>query len=149
MTVQYIDGQQPVSIADVDRLERLIGRSLPIDYRQHLARQDGGFVESNSMALHSVFGLSDDAKYSTNIWKRLAVFRNRVPDWLLPVAQDVYGNLFAISTRDDDFGSVWFWDHEEESDEGEPASEDNITLVSSNWNEFFEGLEPVADAEDA
>lgn len=77
------------------------------------------------------------------MWRKLETFRDRVPGWLLPVAQDAYGNLFAISLREQDRGSVWFWDHEEEADEGEPASEDNIERRAPDWQTFIEAIRPA------
>lgn len=61
----------------------------------------------------------------------------------LPVARDEYGNLYTLSLREKDFGSVWFWDHEEEADEGDPPSEDNIEHRADGWNEFLAGLQHV------
>jgi hypothetical protein len=76
-------------------------------------------------------------------WGKLQTYHDRVPTWLLPVAGDEYGNLFAISLRANDFGSVWFWDHEEEADEGESPAEGNIELKAPNWAAFLEGLQPI------
>jgi hypothetical protein len=65
---------------------------------------------------------------------------------LLPVASDQFGNLFAVSLRDEDNGSVWFWDHEEEADEDEPPTEANIKLMGPDWSTFLRSLQPLAQA---
>jgi hypothetical protein len=61
----------------------------------------------------------------------------------LPVADDAFGNLFAISLRNDDRGSVWFWNHELEADEGEPPTEENLKLMAPSWPVFLDSLEKV------
>jgi hypothetical protein len=77
------------------------------------------------------------------MWENLDVYNGRVPSWLLPVADDEYGNLYAVSLRSHDLGSVWFWDHEEEADEGEAPSEENISRKAGSWGEFLQGLQAV------
>ena len=41
---------------------------------------------------------------------------------------------------------MWFWDHEEEADEGEPPSEDNIELKAPDWQTFLDTLRPLDEA---
>jgi hypothetical protein len=78
------------------------------------------------------------------MWSRLDTFAGRVPEWLLPVARDEYGNLFTVSLRDEDRSSVWFWDHEEESDdEDDEPTEDNLTCVADDWPIFLQSLGPL------
>lgn len=143
MAVGFIEPSEPAPPSAVDRLERRIGRSLPDDYRSFLLRQDGGWMQMNDGAVKEILGVRDDASYNASLWRALDTFNERVPNWLLPVARDEYGNLYALSLRQQDFGSVWFWDHEEEADEGEPPSEENIELRAPNWDEFLAGLQPV------
>ena len=88
-------------------------------------------------------GVRPDAPDWANMWDMLDALDGRVPQWLLPVAMDEYGNIFAVSLRADDFGSVWFWDHEEEADEDEPPTEDNIQFKTSGWNAFLASLQPA------
>jgi cell wall assembly regulator SMI1 len=143
MAVGFIEPSEPAPPSDVERLEHRIGRSLPDDYRNFLLRQDGGWMQMNDGAVKEILGVRDDASYNASLWQALDTYNERVPNWLLPVASDEYGNLYALSLRQEDFGSVWFWDHEEEADYGEPPSEENIELRAPNWNEFLAALQPV------
>ncbi|MEV4134708.1 SMI1/KNR4 family protein [Dactylosporangium sp. NPDC049742] len=145
--VRYEMSDPPAPEADVHRLEALVGRDLPGEYRAYLAAQDGGWLEDNVYAVNAIFGVREDASYPTNIWKMIQVFDGRLPVWMLPVASDVGGNLYALSMRDADFGSVWFWDHEEEEPEAgeeELILELGIEKVADDWNSFLEGLQPIA-----
>jgi cell wall assembly regulator SMI1 len=142
MAVTYLHREPPASQDLVSHLEQRTGRSLPTAYRGYLLDQNGGRLASNDEAVNTVFGLGDVPDWA-NMWRKLDNYRDRMPTWLLPVANDEYGNLFAISLRDSDFGSVWFWDHEEEADEGEPPSEDNLEWKAPDWLTFLDGLRPV------
>jgi hypothetical protein len=142
--VTYRDRRPPASAHLVARLERRVGRELPPAYRDHLLEQDGGRPFDNSEALTQIFGLGDVPEFAS-LWHKLEVYADRVPYWLLPVAADAFGNLFAVSLRDEDSGSVWFWDHEEEADEDEPPTEDNIKLTAPDWPTFLASLQPVAE----
>jgi cell wall assembly regulator SMI1 len=143
MAVTYLDREAPASRDLVDRLEQQLGQSLPDDYRDYLLQQDGGRLSDNNEAVSEIFGLNESFEYYNSMWKHLQMYRDRVPPWLLPVASDEYGNLFAISLRTSDFGSVWFWNHELEADEDEPPTEDNIELKAPSWTAFLESLQPV------
>jgi cell wall assembly regulator SMI1 len=145
MSVTYSRREAPASDDAIGRLERHIGRALPDAYRGYLRQQDGGRLSNNSECVKHIFGIDGAVPEWANMWKRLDTYADRVPRWLLPVASDEFGNLFAISLREEDRGSVWFWDHEEEADEGAPPSEDNLEYKAPDWPTFLAGLEPLVD----
>jgi cell wall assembly regulator SMI1 len=143
MAVAFSEPQAPASEESIQRLERQIGRPLPSGYRDFLRQHDGGPLDLNDKAVNEVFGLGDDVPDFASMWQKLETYRERVPDWLLLVANDSFGNLFTISLRPQDEGSVWFWDHEKEADEDEPPTEDNIRQVAPDWPTFLNSLQPV------
>lgn len=147
MAIGYARRSPPADPALLDRLEQQIGRPLPAAYRAHLGAQDGGRFEDNDRALKQVFGVAEDLPSYQNIWAKLRTYEGRVPAWLLPFASDEYGNLFALSLRDDDHGAVWFWDHEGEDDESEPPSEENLTQVAPDLPGFLAALAPPSNDE--
>ncbi|MFF5232729.1 SMI1/KNR4 family protein [Dactylosporangium sp. NPDC000521] len=98
--VRYAKSDPPAPEADVRRLEALVGRDLPGEYRAYLAAQDGGWLEDNVYAVNAIFGVCEGASYPTNIWKKIQVFDGRLPAWMLPVASDVGGNLYAFDLVD-------------------------------------------------
>ena len=143
--VTYRDRRPPASTHFVARLERHVRRALPPAYRDYLLEQDGGRLCDNSEAIKQILGLGDLPEFAS-LWHALEVYADRVPYWLLPVASDEFGNLFAVSLRDEDNGSVWFWDHEQEADEDEPPTEDNIKLMAPDWPTFLASLQPAGEA---
>ncbi|PSL55850.1 SMI1/KNR4 family protein SUKH-1 [Saccharothrix carnea] len=142
MTVGYRRQEPSPPPGRIAELERRIGRPLPAAYRDYLAGTDGGRLEDNHEAVQTIFGIGEVPDWA-NLWRKLDVYRGRVPEWLLPVANDEYGNLFCVSLRDSDMGAVWFWDHEEEADEGEPPAEDNLTFKAETWPGFLASLRAV------
>ena len=144
MAVVYRHREPPAARDLVSRLENEIGHPLPDSYRRYLLEQDGGWVADNDTALHTIFGLGD-VPAVRSMWKKLKTYAGRVPPWSLPVASDVYGNLFIISLRPEEAGTVWFWDHEEEADEDEPPSEDNVELRAADWLTFLDRIGPLDD----
>jgi cell wall assembly regulator SMI1 len=142
MAVEYVRREPPASAEQVNRLEQRVGRPLPPEYRDYLRQQDGGRLDNNNRAINTVFGVGDVPEWAS-IWDVLETYSERVPDWLLPVADDAFGNLFAVSLRNQDRGSVWFWNHELEADEGEPPTEENLKLMAPSWPVFLDSLEKV------
>jgi cell wall assembly regulator SMI1 len=143
MVVTYLERRSPAPELLLERLEQRVGRALPADYRSYLVKQDGGQLSDNTEAIREVFGLGEVPEFAS-MWHMLEVYADRVPYWLLPVASDQFGNLFAVSLRDEDNGSVWFWHHEEEADEDEPPTEANIKLMAPDWPTFLHSLQPLA-----
>ncbi|MFT7835502.1 SMI1/KNR4 family protein [Saccharothrix sp. BKS2] len=140
MPVEYLRREPPVEPGLLARLEERIGHALPDEYRDYLLEQDGGQLEENDRGVDSVFGLGP-VPDQTSTWEVLEIYRDRVPSWLLPVADDGAGNLYAISLRSGDRGTVWFWDHEE-ADEGRPPAEEDLVELAESWVGFLAGLEP-------
>ena len=55
----------------------------------------------------------------------------------LPVADAEGGNPICISTRTDDFGTVWFHDHELDFDE-----DGAFTQIAPSWDAFIDATRP-------
>jgi cell wall assembly regulator SMI1 len=142
MAVEYVRREPPAPAEAIGRLEQRVGRPLPPEYRYYLRQQDGGRLDNNSRAINTVFGVGEVPEWAS-MWDVLETYADRVPDWLLPVADDAFGNLYAISLRNEDRGSVWFWNHELEADEGEPPTEENLKYMAPNWPSFLTSLEKV------
>jgi cell wall assembly regulator SMI1 len=142
VSVGYRRQAAPAPADQIQRLEHRIGRPLPDSYRDYLRQHDGGQLQDNSEAVNEIFGVGPDAPEWASMWQKLDVYADRVPSWLLPVASDAAGNLFAVSLRDLDHGSVWFWDHEWEADEDEPPTEENIERRAKDWRTFLDSLQP-------
>ncbi|MFC3962588.1 SMI1/KNR4 family protein [Nocardia jiangsuensis] len=141
----FEEAYPPVSENEIAEFESEVGHRLPEEYRDLLGRSDGGDILDNDRALVSIFGIAKDLPNWLSVRSHLEWYAGRIPDWLFPVGGDAYGNLFAISLRISDSGTVWFWDHEEEAGEGEDPTDGNLTCEGKTFNEFLAGLVPLCE----
>jgi len=58
----------------------------------------------------------------------------------VPIAFDAGGNLVCVAITGPHYGHVYFWDHEFESDDGEPVTMNNMALIANSFGEFLSGL---------
>ncbi len=91
----------------------------------------------NGSTLQAFFGVNN--RYYNPI-EELRAYEGRVPSRLFPFASDAGGNLLCIATDGDDAGSVYFWDHEEESGGDEAPTYANVYFVASSFDDFLANL---------
>lgn len=130
-----------------DRLkafESEIGIPLPDDYREFLLQHNGGKpdpchfpIAEDTDSLHHVYGLHDGPT-----WFRLddarQTYHGRIPASMIPIADDPYGNAICLGVTGNERGRIYFWDHENESDD-EPYF-DNITTLAATFSDFVDSL---------
>ena len=133
----------PVNEEQIAALEGRPGRRLPDQYRQFLLRFYGGRLKERVVDISGP-GDSDEVRYFYGIdaeeeWGDLLrtheIFRDRIPDHLLPIAEDDLGNQICISLSPPDNGKIYFWDHELEFTPGRA-----ITLLADSFDEFLDRL---------
>lgn len=144
------DAFQPITPATLDRVERRIGRSIPAVYREFLLAHNGGWPEpgdfeithgNERMAHVSVdWFFPVDAAAGVDLEEILTIYRGRYPEELFPFACDPGGNLICIAVTGEKAEQIWFWDHEEEVEEGEDPGWDNLYYVAPNFSAFLERL---------
>lgn len=142
MALEFID-PRPAATAAVDRLESRLGVELPAAFRSLLtAVSNGGAVEPVAMVSDLRVGvvavLGAESSDGLDIEARIVqVGDDRLPAGLIPIIDAEGGNLVCLSTRSSDFGTVWFWDHERES---EGAA---LSLLAANFDQFVDELAPL------
>lgn len=132
--------------------EQQMGRSIPSAYRAFLLEHNGGYTETNSFAITDArtganmrlavgefIGINHPVS-TMNLDYKLRRFRDRIPSRMFPVASDPGGSLICIVTEGPETGRVYFWDHEEEADEGEPPTEENLYFIAESFDEFLNML---------
>jgi hypothetical protein len=130
-------------------LEREIGFRLPDEYRQFLSEFNGGEPEPSGFVFETNDGPSDSrVRYFLTldpnernyaIKEFLRQYRDRIPEGVMPIACDSFGNLVLLDLGAKRVGSIYFWDHEKESME-EPTW-DNVSQVARSFNEFEDSLQ--------
>lgn len=126
--------------SQVEAFERLIGATLPSDYRAFLMMTSGGRLRGRvvfSLAgedigtehLKRVAGLGSDKQFSLEERHRTASDCD-IPDGLLSIMTDGGGNDIAIAIRPDRLGEIFFLDHEVSGGEGRVSLEE---AESEDW----------------
>jgi hypothetical protein len=131
----------------INEFEQKIKYILPKDYFNFLLKNNGGKPEMNlcnvkdykQISVNYFFGL--DLKVRTNeLNYALSVFNNRIPKGYIPIASAEGGNLICINLASDT-NTIYFWNHEEESEEGEEPTIKNMYKIADNFTNFLEMLE--------
>jgi len=156
--VVFSETEAPVKIRDIEDVENLVGLEFPIEYREHLLKNNGGrchpnrfiFCENGDKSesivdwfLAIYDGEHDNLRTYINIYK---IEEQRLPSHMLPIAHDPGGNLICISCGTTDYGSVYFWDHEKEVNYKlfSDNSYFNLYLIAKSLLKFFDGLEQIS-----
>jgi len=132
----------------LSNLESKIGFVLPEDYRRFMIEFNGGrpvpsffsFQTSNGPTDANVryfLTLFDKGKHYT-IPQYLDRYNERIPDGLLPIGCDSFGNLVLLDGGVKSTGAIYFWDHELES--MDDPTWDNISFIASSFSEFANSL---------
>ena len=113
---------------------------LPADYRTFLLENNGGNpVKQNNPVpatiVSYIFGMHN-GDYYASLYKHIDVFKNRIPFGTFPIANDPFGNQFLMALNEENYGQIYFWDHE-----GEPMAQDghyigNVIFVAYSFGEF-------------
>ncbi len=146
--MKFFDEGDTVSLNEIDAFAQAIGKRLPGPYRDFLLAHNGGRPEpavididdcpSGASVVQMFLGLTGPVESETLLWS-WNVFSGRIPERLLPIADDPFGNLFCLSVDGDDLGQVFFLDRYEES-------ESRPYFVAKDFDEFLSRLrEPRAE----
>lgn len=146
--IELRDERPPVSeealVAAEQRLAEL-GHHIPPSYRAFLAVSDGGRPVKDCFS----FEQRDHAQNDTvktflgirpapdgDIVETLELIGD-IPNGVLPIALDPFGNLVCLDGRDGRDGPVLFWDHEEGFD---PPSDSNLHEIAPDLQTFLNSL---------
>jgi hypothetical protein len=137
--------QHGASEEALNQLEALIGCALPDDYRRFMSEYNGGRPEPSGFVFATEHGNSDSsvryfltldrAEDRYTIQEFMDRYDDRIPQKLLPIACDSFGNLILLDAGANLPGAGCFWDHEKESMD-EPNWE-NISVVAQSFKEFL------------
>jgi hypothetical protein len=136
----------PISILDIEDLERRLKVKLPEPYRAFLLRYNGGVPKYNAC---DVFSSEGKYLYTFRVKCFLGVKRGKfdleryfhiyqpyLPPSLIPIAVDQFQNIMAISTE---VGRIYFLDfHQKISDH--PSKARRIYYVAEDFDAFLEKL---------
>jgi hypothetical protein len=142
----------PISDTDVAKLEALIEAPLPESYVEYLRQSNGGTFRINTVDLPQLgdetvlnyMFTTIDPSYDIVEQYRMLRGMDRIPVQSLPIADDPGGNKFLISLEPATYGQVFFWDHENEPEDGGARVADfpNMTHLADDFATFIANLKP-------
>jgi hypothetical protein len=136
-------------------LERLLGYPLPDDYRRFLVACNGGVASgrpwftgptpdgsSADAGVHHIGGFRTEPYLSLTQVRDL--YGPRIPQPLLWIMDDPFGNAICLGVAGACRGHVFFWDHENEPDpatwDGRLETAGNLQLLAHSFTDFVAGL---------
>jgi len=155
MSLQIRNSGPLVSSDDLEKVELSIGHKLPVEYKSFLCRQNGGHPEpggfktdSNVLTescVHYFYGIGDNATH-VEFLKAFKIFKERIPEQLVPIGDDPVGNQICIAVEGSEIGAVYLWDHEQEH---YPPSFRNIHKLSPSFQIFIDNFFELVDDQES
>ena len=136
-------------------IENFLDVKFPKDYYDFLKNINGGvptnsyfkFINCDCGSILSVFyGMCEDCL--NDLLENYRCYCIRIPSNTFAIASDLGGNQILLSVKGKDKGKVYFWDHEQEAQEGEVPDYSNLTLIANSFDEFLGMLRPVEEIDD-
>ncbi len=142
--------QSSLALGALISFERMIGVTLPGDHRNFLLEYNGGQPEpaffwlekeTDGSDVYRFYGLYDEPRPdSLKTFSREG--RRGFPETMLPIADDGVGNFLCLGISQENFGEIFFLDH----DEYPYPETDSMVGVTKLANSFTEFLESLTDA---
>lgn len=154
--MEFESSYTSVAIVEIAQFEAKQAINLPNDFRVFLLKTNGGkpkphifeYFRSNRSVHSSIrhfFSLDAASRYSFD--KYLKTYKNRVPENLLPIATDYGSNLVCIAIKGENYGRVYFWDHDFEVIDENPDYS-NVYLISGSFLSFISNLKDSNEIHD-
>ncbi|GHC14089.1 SMI1/KNR4 family protein [Cerasicoccus arenae] len=139
----------------VDSIEGRLGIRFPADYREFLYEMNGGYLEQENDSFYDAVGHIDQlpvdvmelygvgaGERASELVDTIKLYRNRIPDCMIPVGSDSFGNQICLVTTQEDFGKIYLWIHDEV---GQGQHDSLVYLISNSFTDFVDGLTEYRD----
>ena len=152
MAVAFDEPAPPASAEAIEHVERRLDVVLPEDYKRFLRRQNGGYLEPNAheqgggVSVRYLYGAGptgdehlDDLESVARLYSPEGEADDELAPGFLPIGEDDGGNLICLKVAGEDYGAVYFWEHEV-LPEG-----DAYARIADSFEAFFDGLRPAGE----
>ena len=149
----------PVAEDELNCIEAALGVALPVNYREFLQKYGvSAFgelvqfqpIEGEPAPLSHFYGSKSAG--SNSLAKCIEKYAGRMPESIIPIADDGGGNQICLGIKGKEHGKVYYWDHHNEWDEedyleehGQPMPPDvkfqNVHLIADSFEGFIQRLE--------
>jgi len=145
-TMKIVESYKRLSGSDIARIEEKLKVKLPEEYREFLLKYNGGKPipdavrhEGEYLDFVAFFYAARFNIYADDLLRNVEEYSEYILDHYLPFAESPGGDVYCLSLKPDEHGSVYYWDHEMANYDGEPWEENMIKLARS-FDEFLAGL---------
>lgn len=123
--------------------------AFPKTYLDFLELHNDGELESNIIsdfddcAVNYFFGTTSE-EYS-NFADNLEMYKTRMPEHCVPIAEAEGGNLLCMSLEENSYGAILWWDHETmdvDEDEVCPYSISEMYIIAKDFDELLSKIIP-------
>jgi hypothetical protein len=152
--VKFYRVEKSTTLEQMAAVEKIVGLKFPEEYINHLMKFNGGRCKPNvfhfnergkpeSDVVEWFLAVYDGESY--NLMKKIEWFKveeKRIPSYMIPIANDPFGNLICLSCGEQDYGYIYFWDHELESGEIDldDSKFENLSYISDSLGSFLNSL---------
>ena len=148
MENKFINTKRSLTDDDLEQFESKFNVVMPKKIKKHYLKFNGGYPE------RSIFHLAgSDREYAVNyffsigceggktIEKTWSIIRDErgFPSWLVPLADELGGDIFAYSLRASEEGAIYYYSHEFEYGEN---PEKYVTFLAQDIDTFLDSLTP-------
>ncbi|MGD6961009.1 SMI1/KNR4 family protein [Fictibacillus phosphorivorans] len=140
---------EKISIETIKQFENENEVKLTEKYKKFLLQWNGGYPSA------STFKISDEKGHSVlnvfngigdmydNLEKVIDIYEYRLPNGFIPIADDSAGNVICLGTNESYYENIYFWDHEQESEN--PNDMSNMYFLANDINKFLSMLHETHD----
>jgi cell wall assembly regulator SMI1 len=145
--IEISESEPPIVENDIVQLETSLGIKLPDSYRYFLLKHNGGRPKPDVFAIPDdpipnqasmvdfFYSICTDSTY--DLIETYMVLQGRIPDNMFAIACDPGGNQICLSLSGEDAGKIYFWDHEQEVDDGDIPTYENMYLIADSFDDLI------------
>ncbi|MEK9150013.1 MAG: SMI1/KNR4 family protein [Candidatus Desantisbacteria bacterium] len=164
MSVKIEGAEKSLTVEELQKVEEVIGVTLPEEYKHFLMMHNGGQPEPSEFEIlwkKEMIGepwwrlnpgeeelmvgevdwflsICDDDE--SDLLENFEDFKGRIPDDTIAIGYDQGGNYILLGITGTNRGKVFFWMLDFEEREGEIANGSNVGFVANSFNEFLDSL---------
>ena len=142
--------------SDIEKYTNELNINLPEDYKNYLLKYNGGHPIKDGYPMIECIDNDPNDNNGDIAWfyaiydgehnnflkahYRFKIWQKRMPDELIPIGRGSGGDKICISVKGNNYGKVYFWDHEQEAYEGEEPDYSNVHLIANSFADFINSL---------
>lgn len=143
--INFLESGEKLTLQDIETFETNKNVELTELYKKFLLEQNGGYPDKNCFVISDDQG-ADNTNYffrikdeGYNMSWALDMYEGRMPEEFIPIADDPGGNLICLGIKGTYYENIYFWDHEQESGDGEPNMS-NMYYLAPDIFTFIDSL---------